>query len=177
MRQKHRKRQGAQDMVNATWWGGLGEERSRWLRNSRKANTVSGLAGGRIWGKGWPGANPHLRSLQLTQQEIDNPDCCGAGSLGALFGLEAEHWGRTQGGAVMVVQAPVPGLSTAGGMDREVTGGALPVCPGPGPVEQHPHLGLALLLELSQTAALAFRVQDQRGGKDASGTQASRLTE
>lgn len=70
----------------------------------------------------------------------------------------------------MVVQARVPGLSTAGGMDREVTGGALPVCPGPGPVEQHPHPGLALLLELSRTAAPAFRAQDQRGGEGASGT-------
>lgn len=124
---------------------GLGEEKLRRLRNSGKANTFFGLAGGRIWGKGWPRANPHLRSLQ----EIDNPDYYGAGSLGALFGLEAEHWGRTQGGAIIVVQAPVRGLSAVGGMDREVTGGALPVCPGPGTVEQHPHPGLALLLELS----------------------------
>lgn len=49
----------------------------------------------------------------------------------------------------MVVQARGPGLSMAGGMDRAVTGGALPVCSGLGPVEQHPHPGLALPLEPS----------------------------
>lgn len=89
-----------QEKARSTGYGecymvrGLGEERSQWLRNSGKANTFFGLAGGRIWGKGWPGANPHLRSLQLTQQEIDNPDYRGAGSLRALFGLETEHSGE-----------------------------------------------------------------------------------